>query len=110
MHGKNSGISTGEVELVSFKICNENGEEISYIESEKIIKISYEVKALKDLDDPHYGLMIRNNLGLSIFETNTYCMKMKTEKLSKNQIAEVNLGNEFSASGGYLFLFGWSCE
>ena len=63
----NSSISTGEVELVSFKIYNEKEEEISYIESEKIIKIVYEVKALKDLDEPHYGLMIRNNLGLSSF-------------------------------------------
>jgi ABC-type polysaccharide/polyol phosphate transport system ATPase subunit len=85
----NSGISTGEVELVSFKVCNENGEEISYIESENVIKIVYEIKALKDLDEPHYGLMIRNNLGLSVFETNTYCMKMKTEKLSKGQFAKI---------------------
>jgi ABC-type polysaccharide/polyol phosphate transport system ATPase subunit len=68
----NSSISTGEVELVSFKICNEKGEEVSYIESEKVIKIVYEVKALKNLDDPHYGLMIRNNLGLSVFETNGF--------------------------------------
>ncbi len=81
----NSGISTGEVELVSFKTCNEEGEEISFIESENIIKIIYEIKALKDLDEPHYGLIIRNSLGLSIFETNTYCMMMKTEKVTKDQ-------------------------
>lgn len=67
----NSGISTVEVELVSFKVCNEKGDEISYIESENVVKIVYEVKALKDLDEPHYGFMIRNNLGLSVFETNT---------------------------------------
>jgi lipopolysaccharide transport system ATP-binding protein len=85
----NSSISTGEVELVSFKILNEKGEEISYIESENIVKIVYEVKAYKDLDEPHYGLMIRNNLGLSVFETNTYCMKIKTGKLSKGQIAKI---------------------
>jgi lipopolysaccharide transport system ATP-binding protein len=84
-----SGISTGEVELVSFKIFNENEEEISYVESEGIIKIVYEVRALKDLDDPHYGLHIRNKLGLSIFETNTYCMKKKTNKISQHQIVKV---------------------
>lgn len=104
---KNSGISTGEVELVSFKICNDYGEEISYIESEKVIKISYQIKALKDLDDPHYGLMIRNNLGLSIFETNTYCMKMKPEKISKNQIAEVTWAMYFPLQAGtYSFSVG----
>jgi lipopolysaccharide transport system ATP-binding protein len=104
---KNSGISTGEVELVSFKICNENGDEISYIESEKVIKISYKVKALKDLDDPHFGLMIRNKLGLSIFETNTYCMKMRPEKISGNQIAEVNWVMNFPLhEGTYSFSVG----
>jgi lipopolysaccharide transport system ATP-binding protein len=103
----NSSISTGEVKLVSFKIFNEKGEEISYIESEKIIKIVYEVKTLKDLDEPHYGLMIRNNLGLSIFETNTYCMKIKTEKLSKGQIAKVKWVMNFPLyPGSYSFSVG----
>ncbi len=85
----NSSISTGEVELVSFKIFDEKEEEISYIESEEGIKIIYEVKALKDLDEPHYGLHIRDKLGLSIFETNTYCMKYQSKKLSQNQIVKV---------------------
>jgi ABC-type polysaccharide/polyol phosphate transport system ATPase subunit len=103
----NSSISTGEVELVSFKICNEKGEEVSYIESEKVIKIVYEVKALKNLDDPHYGLMIRNNLGLSVFETNTYCMNMKTEKLSKGQMVTIEWGMDFPLSPGtYSFSVG----
>jgi lipopolysaccharide transport system ATP-binding protein len=85
----NSAISTGEVELVSFKVCNEKGEEISYIESENYLRVIYEIKSHKDFEDPHYGLMIRNNLGLSVFETNTYCMKIKTEKLSKGQTVKI---------------------
>jgi ABC-type polysaccharide/polyol phosphate transport system ATPase subunit len=103
----NSSISTGEVELVSFKIYNETDEEISYIESENIIKIVYEVKALKDLDEPHYGLMIRNILGLSVFETNTYCMKLKTKKLSKGQSAKIEWVMKFPLSPGtYSFSVG----
>ncbi len=103
----NSGISTGEVELVSFRIFDENNMEISFIESEKTIKIVYEVKSLKDLDEPHFGLMIRNNLGLSVFETNTYCMKIKTEKLSKGQIAKIEWAMDFPLSpGAYSFSLG----
>jgi lipopolysaccharide transport system ATP-binding protein len=103
----NSSISTGELELVSFKIFNEKGEAISYIESENVIKIAYEVKALKDLDEPHYGLMIRNNLGLSVFESNTYCMKLETEKLSKDQIAKIEWLMNFPLSPGtYSFSVG----
>lgn len=105
--GNNSASSTGEVQLVSFKICNDKGEEISYIESENVIEVIYEIKALKDLDEPHYGLFIRNNLGLSIFETNTYCMKMKTEKLSRGQIAEVKWIMNFPLfAGTYSFSLG----
>lgn len=81
--------STGQVELISFTIYNENDKEVSYIESENIVKIIYEIKALTDIDEPQYGLFIRNKLGLSIFETNTYCMNVKTQKILKNQIAIV---------------------
>jgi lipopolysaccharide transport system ATP-binding protein len=103
----NSSISTGEVELVSFKIFNETGEEISYIDSENSIKITYEIKALKDLDEPHYGLIIRNSLGLSIFETNTYCMKIKTEKVSKYQRVKVEWTMDFPLTfGTYSFSVG----
>jgi lipopolysaccharide transport system ATP-binding protein len=103
----NSSISTGEVDLVSFKICNEKGEEVSYIESEKVIKIVYEIIALNDLDEPHYGLMIRNNLGLSVFETNTFCMNMKTEKLSKGQRVKIEWVMDFPlAPGTYSFSVG----
>jgi len=103
----NSAISTGEVELVSFKVCNENGQEISYIESEKKIKIVYEIRSLKELDDPHYGLFIRNKLGISIFESNTYCMKIQTQKLLKNQIARVEWEMDIPlAAGQYSFSIG----
>jgi lipopolysaccharide transport system ATP-binding protein len=102
-----SGISTGEVELVSFKICNEKGEEISYLESENLIRVIYKVKALKDLDDPHYGLMIRNNLGVTVFETNTYCMKMKTDRLKKKHIVTVEYQMRFPLiNGTYSFSIG----
>ena len=102
-----SGILTGEVELVSFKICNENGEEIAYIESGNIITIVYEIKALKALDEPHYGLMIRNNLGLSVFETNTYCMNIKTEKIANGQTVKIEWVMDFPLSPGtYSFSVG----
>jgi len=102
-----SGILTGEIELVSFKICDEKGEEISYIESDNVIKIIYKITSRKALEEPHYGLMIRNELGLSIFETNTYCMKTKTETLSKGQTAEIHWTLNFPVyAGTYSFSVG----
>ncbi len=105
--GNYSGIATGDVDLVSFRICNEKGEEISYIESESTIRIICKIISRKTLEEPHYGLMIRNELGLSIFETNTYCMKTTTEKLSNGQTAEIHWTMNFPVySGTYTFSIG----
>ena len=105
--GNNSGIFTGEVELVSFQILNEEDKGISYIESEKDIKIIYEIKALKDLDEPHYGIRIRNNLGLTIFQTSTYNLKIMPQKLLKDQIGKIIFQMNFPlVAGTYSFTIG----
>lgn len=103
----NPNVSTEEVEIISFKILNSKDEEILLVESEQVIKVIYQVKALKDLSDPHFGLHLRNNLGVSVFETNTYCAGAKTFPLKKGQIAELNW--EFFlplSSGNYSFSVG----
>jgi len=104
---KNPNASTGEVELISFKILNSKNEETLYIESEQVIKVIYQVKALKELSDPHFGLHVRNNLGVSVFETNTYCSGIKTFTLKKGQIAELVWEFFFPLSAGdYSFSVG----
>ena len=103
----NSSISTGEVELVSFKICNEDYEEISYIESEKNIRVIFQIKTIKDLDEPHYGIMVRNHLGLSIFQTSTYNLKIKPPKVQQNQIVTIEFKMNFPlVAGAYSFTIG----
>lgn len=104
---KNPNASTGEVELLSFKVLNSKNEEILHIESEQVIKVIYQVKALKELSDPHFGLHVRNNLGVSVFETNTYCSGIKTFTLKKGQIAELIWEFFFPLSAGdYSFSVG----
>lgn len=104
---KNPSASTGEVELISFKVLNLKNEEILHIESEQVIKVIYQVKALKELSDPHFGLHVRNNLGVSVFETNTYCSGIKTFTLEKGQIAELTWEFFFPLSAGdYSFSVG----
>jgi ABC-type polysaccharide/polyol phosphate transport system ATPase subunit len=104
---KNPNASTGEVELLSFKVLNSKNEEILHIESEQVIKVIYQVKALKELSDPHFGLHVRNNLGVSVFETNTYCSSIKTFTLKKGQVAELIWEFFFPLSAGdYSFSVG----
>jgi lipopolysaccharide transport system ATP-binding protein len=87
--GEVSSTSTGEIKLVSFSILNERNEKISYIESEQAVKFVCELESLKDLSDPHYGLAIRNTLGVSVFETNTYCMGIENPPLKKEQKVKI---------------------
>ncbi len=85
----NLGVCTGEIDIVSFKVCDENGDVISYLESEQILKIIIKLKSSKDLSDPHYGFALKNKYGISVFETNTYCMGIKTAELKRDQIITV---------------------
>ncbi len=97
-----SGLNTGEVELRSFKILNENDEEISFVESEQNIRIFFEVISKKDLIEPHFGFIVRNYLGQRIFQVETDSMQLKPSKLLANQIATIIFDfNVPLASGEY---------
>ena len=51
--------------------------------------------------------MIRNNLGLFVFETNTYCMKWPITKLLIDQIANIEFQKNFPlVAGTYSFSVG----
>ena len=82
-------IGTNEVELLSFKMCNADNKKISYIVTDEKLKIVYTVKALKNINDHHYGIMIRDKFGRSAFETNTYCMSQKTKPVNKGDVVQV---------------------
>ena len=84
-----SGLDTGEVKLKSIKILNENDEEIAFIESERNVKIVFEITSTKDLAEPHFGLTIRNYLGQRIFQIDTDSMRLKPKILFASQIATI---------------------
>jgi ABC-type polysaccharide/polyol phosphate transport system ATPase subunit len=86
---KKEKISTGDVKLRSLKILNVNDQEISSIVSGDLIKVIFEIESIRELPDPHYGFIIRNNLGLSIYESNTLSLGAKTYPLSKDHPAKV---------------------
>lgn len=84
-------INTGEAVLLSTKLYNDRGEETNYVVSECDMKIEFTLKVFRDMDDPHYGFHIRNKYGISVFDTNSYCMGLKTEYLKANQVVVINI-------------------
>ena len=81
--------TTGEVELVDFQFKNNDGEFISYIVSENVLVINFKIKTARHLSDPHYGIMVRNSLGQSVFETNTYCMGIETDDVEIGKTIDI---------------------
>jgi lipopolysaccharide transport system ATP-binding protein len=86
------------VKLSYFKLMNINSEEIQTVTCNDQIIVEFAYFSYEDFDDPHYGVRISDRFGNSAFETNTFCMKKKTDPIKKeNQIIinflfEVNLG------------------
>lgn len=84
-----SDVSTGEVDVTSLRILNCAGEVVDSVETDDAIVIRFHVQSRRHLDDPHYGFVIRNNLGVSVSETNTYCMGVATQPLNPGEVAIV---------------------
>lgn len=88
--GLNS-INTGTVELLSIHVLNSKNQKVETVTSEDDIKIIWKIRALKEIKEPHYGFIIKNRLGVSAFETNTYCMKTETKLLKKDQEVAIEI-------------------
>jgi lipopolysaccharide transport system ATP-binding protein len=86
---KKSGSFTGEIKLISFKICDEKNKEIECIETDKKIRIIFVIQSSKELLDPHYGFIIRNNLGQSIFGTNTSGLNLINNPIKPDEFVKI---------------------
>lgn len=82
-------IGTGEVRLLQLRLLNAAGEPIAALSSEAPLTIVAHIQTLRALDQPHFGIGIRNRFGHSVFETNTYCMGQRPAPLTAGEIAVV---------------------
>jgi ABC-type polysaccharide/polyol phosphate transport system ATPase subunit len=82
-------ISTGDVILRSFKFLNADNEEVLSVISGDLVRCVFGIESVRDLKDPHYGFIIRNNLGVSIYESNTLALGIKTPPLLKGQFTQL---------------------
>jgi ABC-type polysaccharide/polyol phosphate transport system ATPase subunit len=100
-------IATGEVKIQLLKLLNNIGKETSFIYYGDFLEIIIDIISERELLDPHYGFIIRNNLGISIYETNTYNLGIKTIPLSKNFPTRIIIKFEVPlVPGSYSISFG----
>lgn len=76
-------IDTGEIKLVDFLVFDEKGSQVVAVTTGEVVTIRYRVQANVDLNDLHFGISIRNNLAISIFNTNSYVMQQPASSLSR---------------------------
>lgn len=80
---------TGEVVVEKLEVRNRQGLPVEHIVSEEPVTIVVLVRATRDLDQPHYGIGLRNRFGHSVFETNTYCVRHTPPPLAGGETVRI---------------------
>lgn len=96
-----------EAELIDFKLLDEAGNVVTYLESEAPLTVQYVVKLHKDFDRPAFGLIVRDKLGRSLFETSTYAMRQPDVAVAAGCEVDVRFKFDFNLRAGqYSFSIG----
>jgi ABC-type polysaccharide/polyol phosphate transport system ATPase subunit len=86
----NSNISTREIEFDSIRILDSSKNIITHVHSEDEIIISFAFRSLRRIEDPTFGILIRNRYGMSIFGTNTHLLHQKNNPLLAGKLYQVS--------------------
>jgi ABC-type sulfate/molybdate transport systems ATPase subunit len=106
-HKATTVTTNDEAELIDFKLLGANAERVTYLESETPLTVQYVVKLHKDFDRPAFGLIVRDRIGRSIFETSTYSMRVAEEPIAAGtQVVVRFLFNFNLRAGQYSFSIG----
>jgi len=105
---KSTTITTNkDAELIDFKLLNVDGHQVAYIESETVLVVQYSIRLNKDFDRPAFGLIVRDRIGRSLFETSTYAMRMKEKMVARGKVVMVRFMFNFNLRAGqYSFSIG----
>ena len=81
---------TGEATLEEVSLLDEKGEQVTLVNVGQPLRLSIVARAAVDIPELVVGYMIKDRLGQPVFGTNTYNLKRKIERLSKNQTIVLN--------------------
>lgn len=94
-------------ELIDFKLLGVDDQPVTHLESETPLTVQYVVKLRKDFDRPAFGLIVRDRIGRSIFETSTYAMRMAEMPIASGAEVLVRFRFNFNIRAGqYSFSIG----
>jgi lipopolysaccharide transport system ATP-binding protein len=85
-----SNISTNEIEFIALQIRDTLGKSITHAHADEEIVIAFVFRSLHTVEEPAFGILIRNRYGMSVFGTNTYLQKQKNDPLLPGEYYEVS--------------------
>ena len=85
-----SNISTREIEFDSIRILDSSKNVITHVHSDDEIIISFSFRSLRYIEEPTFGILIRNRYGMSIFGTNTHLLHQKNNPLLTGKMYKVS--------------------
>lgn len=105
---KASTVTTNhDAELLDFKLLGADGQPVTHLESETPLTVKYVVRLKKRFDRPAFGLIVRDRIGRSIFETSTYAMRMPEAPIAGGARVVVRFAFDFNLKAGqYSFSVG----
>jgi lipopolysaccharide transport system ATP-binding protein len=99
--------TNGQAALLDFVLLDRAGARINHIESEAFLTVQYRVSIKKDIERAAFGLIVRDKIGQSIFETSTYAMNMEEKRVQAGKEVVVRFSFAFNLKAGqYSFSVG----
>ena len=93
--------------LIDFRLLDGDGSRVTIAESEARLTVQYVVRLNKDFDRPAFGLIVRDRLGRSMFETSTYAMRLPEAPVAAGSQVTATFSFGFNLRAGqYSFSIG----
>lgn len=105
---KATTVTTNEdAELMDFKLLGTDAQPVTCLESETPLTVEYAIRLRKVFDRPAFGLIVRDRIGRTIFETSTYSMGMAESPIGAGSTVVVRFVFNFNLRAGqYSFSVG----
>ena len=91
---------SGDAEIQSIKLLDSNGKEIDFCGYGDDVKIVYEVLFKKRIEEPVFGIRIKDFRGNVVYGTNTRLNNIKTGAFEKGDLIQVIFNQKIPLIGG----------
>jgi len=99
----------GDAELIEFELLNASGDPVSHIESESKLTAHYRVRLNKTFIQPAFGIIVRDRMGRSVYETTTFAQLGFIGVMEPDKSISVKFSFDFNVrAGSYSFSVGIS--